>query len=102
MVIDDCVAVIGSYNMDPRSRVWNSEIALVVENRDFVAEVLAEMARDFAPEAAWRLSLDDARALVWSGVSDGEPVQLQKDPGSSRWDRFLWSMMRIFRLENEL
>ena len=102
MVIDDRVAVIGSYNMDPRSRVWNSEIALVVENRDFAAEVLAEMARDFAPEAAWRLSLDDAGALVWSGVSDGEPVQLQKDPGSSRWDRFLWSMMRIFRLENEL
>ena len=81
MVIDDRVAVIGSYNMDPRSRVWNSEIALVVENRDFAAEVLAEMARDFAPEAAWRLSLDDARALVWSGVSDGEPVQLQKGPG---------------------
>ena len=102
MVIDDRVAVIGSYNMDPRSRVWNSEIALVVANRDFAAEVLAEMARDFAPEAAWQLSLDDAGALVWSGVSDGERVQLQKDPGSSRWDRFLWSMMRIFRLENEL
>ena len=102
MVIDDRVAVIGSYNMDPRSRVWNSEIALVVANRDFAAEVLAEMARDFAPEAAWQLSLDDAGALVWSGVSDGERMQLQKDPGSSRWDRFLWSMMRIFRLENEL
>ena len=102
MVIDDRLAVIGSYNMDPRSRVWNSEIALVVENRDFAAEVLAEMARDFAPEAAWRLSLDDAGALVWSGLSDSELVQHQKDPGSSRWDRFLWSMMRIFRLENEL
>ena len=102
MVIDDRVAVIGSYNMDPRSRVWNSEIALVVANRDFAAEVLAEMARDFAPEAAWQLSLDDTGALVWSGLSDGEPVRLQKDPGSSRWDRFLWSMMRIFRLENEL
>ena len=102
MVIDDRVAVIGSYNMDPRSRVWNSEIALVVANRDFAAEVLAEMARDFAPEAAWQLSLDDAGALVWSGVSAGERVQLQKDPGSSQWDRFLWSMMRIFRLENEL
>jgi putative cardiolipin synthase len=102
MVIDDRVAVIGSYNMDPRSRVWNSEIALVVENRDFAAEVLAEMARDFAPEAAWRLSLDDAGELVWSGQSENELVQRTRDPGSSWWDRFLWGIVRIIPLENEL
>lgn len=102
MVIDDRVAVIGSYNMDPRSRVWNSEIALVVENRDFAAEVLAEMARDFAPEAAWRLSLDDAGELVWRGQSENELVQRTRDPGSSWWDRFLWGIVRIIPLENEL
>ena len=59
MVIDDRVAVIGSYNMDPRSRVWNSEIALIVRDPDFARQILQEMERDFAPEASWRLSLDD-------------------------------------------
>ena len=102
MVIDERIAVIGSYNMDPRSRVWNSEIALVVDDPGFAAEVLEEMARDFAPSAAWHLTLDDAGKLVWSGESDGEMVELTKDPGTSGWTRFVWGLMRIFPFENEL
>jgi putative cardiolipin synthase len=102
MVIDDRVAVIGSYNMDPRSRVWNSEIALIVRDPDFARQILQEMERDFAPEASWRLSLDDTGALIWTGESADELVQLTKDPGSSWWDRFLWGMLRLLPLENEL
>ena len=101
-VIDERIAVIGSYNMDPRSRVWNSEIALIVDDADFAAEVLEEMGRDFTPDAAWHLSLDDSGKLVWSGESNGEAVQLSKDPGTSWWTRFVWGVMRIFPLENEL
>ena len=102
MVFDGRVSIIGSYNMDPRSRVWNSEIALVVDDAGFAAEVLEEMARDFTPDAAWRLSLDDNGKLLWSGEVDGEPVQFSKDPGTSWWTRFVWGVMRIFPLENEL
>jgi putative cardiolipin synthase len=102
MVIDDRVAVIGSYNMDPRSRVWNAEIALIVRDPGFARQVLREMERDFAPEASWRLSLDETGDLVWTGRSKSEPVQLTKDPGSSWWDRFLWRMLRLLPLENEL
>jgi len=102
MVFDERVSIIGSYNMDPRSRVWNSEIALVVDDAGFAAEVLEEMARDFTPDAAWRLSLDDNGKLLWSGEVDGEPVQFSKDPGTSWWTRFVWGVMRVFPLENEL
>lgn len=102
MVFDESVSIIGSYNMDPRSRVWNSEIALVVDDPGFAAEVLDEMERDFTPDAAWHLSLDDNGKLLWSGESGGEPVQLHKDPGSTWWNRFVWGVMRILPLENEL
>ena len=102
MVVDERIAVIGSYNMDPRSRVWNSEIALIVDHPSFAAEVLEEMARDFTPDAAWRLSLDSADKLIWSGEVDGEQVELSKDPGTTWWNRFVWGVMRIFPLENEL
>jgi putative cardiolipin synthase len=101
-VIDERIAVIGSYNMDPRSRVWNSEIALVVDNAGFAAEVLEEMARDFTPDAAWHVTLDGNGKLLWSGESNGEPVQFNKDPGTSWWTRFVWGVMRVFPLENEL
>ena len=52
------------------------------------------MDRDFAPAAAWRLSLD-SRDLVWTGTVNGDTVRLDKDPGSSWRDRFLWSIMRL-------
>ena len=102
LVIDERIAVIGSYNMDPRSRVWNSEIALIVDDADFAAEVLEKMARDFTPDAAWHVTLDNTGKLVWSGESDGETVQFSKDPGTSWWTRFVWGVMRILPLENEL
>jgi putative cardiolipin synthase len=82
--------------------VWNSEIALIVRDPDFARQVLQEMERDFAPEASWRLSLDDTGTLIWTGESADELVQLTKDPGSSWWDRFLWGMLRLLPLENEL
>ncbi|MBM28451.1 MAG: hypothetical protein CME58_08740 [Halieaceae bacterium] len=75
MVFDERVSIIGSYNMDPRSRVWNSEIALILDDAGFAAEVLEEMARDFTPDAAWHVTLDDNGKLLWSGESDGETVQ---------------------------
>ena len=102
MVFDERVSIIGSYNMDPRSRVWNSEIALVVDDAGFAAEVLEEMARDFTPDAAWHLSLDDKGKVLWSGEVDGESIQFSKDPGTSWWTRFVWGVMRVFPLENEL
>lgn len=102
MVFDERVSIIGSYNMDPRSRVWNSEIALIVDDPGFAAEVLEEMERDFTPGAAWRLSLDEHGKLLWSGESEGTRVELTKDPGSTWWNRFIWGVMRILPLENEL
>ena len=102
MVVDERLSVIGSYNMDPRSRVWNSEIALVVDDANFAASVLQEMERDFSPEAAWRLSLDEENSLIWTGESEGEAEQFHHDPGSSWWDRLLWSIIRILPLENQL
>lgn len=102
MVIDERISVIGSYNMDPRSRVWNSEIALVVDDMTFASEVAQEMARDFHPEAAWLLSLDQKGELLWSGESGGDVVEWDLDPGSSWWDRFLWRIIGLFPFENEL
>ena len=81
--------MIGSHNMDPRSQMWNSKIALVGDDPGVAAEVLEEMARDFAPSTAWHLTLDDAGKLVWSRKSDVELVELNKDPGTFGWTRFV-------------
>lgn len=102
MVIDNEVSVIGSYNMDPRSRVWNTEIALIVFSDSIAEAVHDEMSRDFDPAAAWCVTLDEKDRLIWRGKSDGEVVSLEQEPGIGWWQRFLWSLLRLLPLENEM
>jgi hypothetical protein len=64
--------------------------------------VLQEMERDFSPEAAWRLSLDEKESVVWTGEFEGAETQFHRDPGSTWWDRLVWGIFRILPLENEL
>ncbi len=43
MVVDERLTVIGSFNLDPRSELLNSEVAMVIDDPRIAAEVLAAM-----------------------------------------------------------
>ncbi len=100
-VVDGETSVIGSYNMDPRSRVWNSEIALVIDSKPFAKEVLESMNVAFEPGNAYHLTLDDGE-VTWS-IDTPDGVQTwDKDPGTTAWQRFLTRIMGWIPIENEL
>ena len=50
-VFDGSVAVVGSFNLDPRSQRLNSELALVVDNAAWAGELRATMDRHLAVSA---------------------------------------------------
>jgi phosphatidylserine/phosphatidylglycerophosphate/cardiolipin synthase-like enzyme len=67
MVIDERVGVIGTHNFDPRGDHYNTESAVVIEDRAF-ARALAESIRgDMRPENAWVIARRD-KAPVFSGL----------------------------------
>jgi phosphatidylserine/phosphatidylglycerophosphate/cardiolipin synthase-like enzyme len=53
LVVDDRVAFIGSYNLDPRSENLNTEVGLLVEDARFARELRGQIERDMRPENAW-------------------------------------------------
>ena len=53
LVVDDTVAFIGSYNLDPRSENLNTEAGLLVRDEAFARELRAEIERDLRPENSW-------------------------------------------------
>jgi cardiolipin synthase len=61
MIVDDTVAVIGSYNLDPRSAASNSESLLVVREGEAVDQLRAAFVKDlaFSDVATWRVSFAD-------------------------------------------
>lgn len=101
-VVDRRISMIGSYNMDPRSRIWNSEIGLLIHSEEFAARVLADMEIEFQPENAYRITLDENGKLVWTGHGPEGPERWTHDPQASAWKRMVARMIGWLPIEDEL
>ncbi len=53
MVIDDRVIFIGTFNLDPRSANLNTEVGVLVDNRELARQLTAAIERDILPENSW-------------------------------------------------
>ncbi len=53
MVIDGEIAVIGTFNLDPRSANLNTECITVIRSAEIAGQVLAGMEVEFQPENSW-------------------------------------------------
>ena len=54
MVVDGQLAVVGTFNLDPRSANLNTECFVVINSKTLAAGVLENMETDFLPENSWR------------------------------------------------
>jgi cardiolipin synthase C len=54
MVVDGLLAVVGTFNLDPRSANLNTECFVVVNSKTLASGVLEDMETDFLPENSWR------------------------------------------------
>ena len=101
-VVDGRLTMIGSYNMDPRSRIWNSEIGLLISSEEFAAKVLDVMETDLDPENSYRVTLDEHRDLVWTATGPDGSQTWTHDPGASGWDRTVLRIMGWIPMKSEL
>ena len=53
MVVDSDVAVIGTFNLDPRSQNLNTEVGVVVHNARLARQVQTAIETDMRPENSW-------------------------------------------------
>jgi putative cardiolipin synthase len=58
LVIDDAVAYIGTFNLDPRSANLNTEVGVLVKNEELARQLTASIERDIHPENSWRTTLE--------------------------------------------
>jgi len=76
-VFDRRVSVVGSYNMDPRSRTLNSESAIVFENENLSWQ-LADMFYENDLDFSGQITLEDTKAFTESADA---VYQLEKEFG---------------------
>ena len=84
-VVDGQRAMVGSLNFDLRSAFLNTELGLLFEEPQLVAELLAMFDKLASPAQAYRVTCN-GRALQWAVARPGLPAVMAVEPESG-WSR---------------
>ena len=82
LVIDGRLVVIGSMNLDMRSQLQNTEIAVLIASRTF-SKLATSSIDESLPENSWRVQLDPSGKLVWRAPQDSGLSDARTEPDAS-------------------
>ena len=84
-------------NLDPRSRLHNTEMGVLVNSSEFAREIGAFFDEAVQPVRAYQLVLlaDDPSRIVWITEDGGASVRHEREPLASWWRRFLTNVLAV-------
>lgn len=92
MVVDGRLVVVGSMNLDLRSQLHNTEIALLIRSRGLATEAAGQIDAAMR-ESAWRLARQDDGRLVWHAPEGSGLPDAHTDPDSGLGLRLLLRLL---------
>ncbi|HKE49196.1 MAG TPA: phospholipase D family protein [Rhodanobacteraceae bacterium] len=109
MIVDGRKVFVGSMNLDPRSRLLNTEMGVIVDSPELAVALRDYFQSATKPENAFHVVLvrpdgepDAKPVLRWIGVDDGKTATWDHDPETSEWTRMRVNMMRAMPIEDML
>lgn len=104
LVLDRERTFVGSFNFDPRSILWNTEVGILVDSPALAARVRQLILDGMAPGVSYqvkRIERDGKVRLVWLEERNGKLYELHHEPGSL-WRRFNAWVVQAVGLERML
>lgn len=92
LIIDGRVISIGSMNLDLRSKLQNTEVALVIRSRTLSRQATAEL-EDALDDSVWRLELTPEGRLLWRAPPGAEFDDAQDEPDASLGLRLILNIL---------
>ncbi len=102
MVFDREAVFIGSFNLDPRSAVINTEAGLYIESPELAERLTAYMATGVVPANSYRVHLDLDGGIIWETVQDGQTVRYRGEPGTGFRRRFAADLLKLLPINLQL
>lgn len=102
MVIDDRLSVVGSVNLDARSILQNTEIALVIDSPAINQQLSDLFDLWVAGDSAWRVQLDDDNDLLWTADTAQGQLSETHDPETSAWARFKTWLLSWLPIDSQI
>ena len=102
MAFDREAVFIGSFNLDPRSAVINTEAGLYIESPELAERLRAYMATGVVPANSYRVLLDPNGEIVWETVRDGQTVRYRDEPETGFRRRFVANLWKLLPIDSQL
>lgn len=102
MVFDREAVFIGSFNLDPRSAVINTEAGLYIESAELAERLTAYMATGVAPANSYRVRLDPNGRIVWETMRAGEIVRYRDEPETGFRRRLVADLVKLLPIDSQL
>ncbi len=99
MAFDREAVFIGSFNLDPRSAVINTEAGLYIESPELAEKLTAYMATGVVPANSYRVLLDPNGEIVWETVRDGKKMRYRGEPETGFRRRFVAGLWKLLPIE---
>ena len=93
---------IGSFNLDPRSAVINTEAGLYIESPELAKRLTDYMATGVVPANSYRVLLDPKGEIVWETERDGQRVRYRDEPETGFRRRFVADLWKLLPIDSQL
>nr|WP_269137518.1 phospholipase D family protein [Pseudomonas sp. PGPR40] len=99
IIFDQQKTFIGSFNFDPRSVLWNTEVGVLVDSPKLAARVRELALEGMAPALSYQARLEKGQ-IVWVTEDDGKQRILTQEPGGwwRHFNSWLSSMVGLERM----
>ena len=64
LVIDEQIAFVGSYNLDPRSEIYNTELGVIIHDKNFSSKLKHSIKNDIQPQNSYLIEIKKERPLL--------------------------------------
>jgi putative cardiolipin synthase len=101
-VFDHREVLIGSFNMDPRSRHLNTELAILVESPVLAEKVAQFIESGMTLSNAYRVELTEDDDVRWVCAVPGGLAEFSRSPGASLWRSVETDLLSLLPIEELL
>ena len=93
--VDGKRVFVGSFNFDPRSARFNTELGFVIESPKMAHEIESAFDEDI-PESSYEVKLADQGAVHWIERADGKVIEHRFEPETTVFKRsFVWLLSTL-------
>ncbi|PZP57262.1 MAG: phospholipase [Micavibrio aeruginosavorus] len=102
-IIDKEHAIIGSFNLDPRSVQLNTEMAVVIHNKEISQQLHTMFEKSIQPDVSYQLMLDKSGdELRWQGIEKGQKLRYSHEPHAGVWRNIQNFLVTLLPVEDQL